>query len=133
MVCMCMCMCMLLTTYLSIVVVRKDLDFVRHTAYSSTQEIFLAQVGIQNSFSEEKEGHQKPFFVSDNLFFWLTILAFSLIRKDMAFNLCTSREISSSFASHRRVGDLYQRLPLNFWVKLWAESMTFVAVWRRRL
>ena len=27
-------------------VVRKDLEFVRHTAYSSTQEMFLAQVGI---------------------------------------------------------------------------------------
>ena len=44
--------------------VRKDLEVVRHTSYNSTQEMFLAQVGIQNSFSEDHEGSQKPFFVS---------------------------------------------------------------------
>ena len=37
-------------------VVRKDLEVVKHTSYNSTQEMFLAQVGIQNSFSEDQEG-----------------------------------------------------------------------------
>ena len=37
-------------------IVRKDLEVVKHTSYNSTQEMFLAQVGIQNSFSEELSG-----------------------------------------------------------------------------
>ena len=48
-------------------VVRKDLEVVKYTSYNSTQEMFLAQVGIQNSFSEDQEGCQVPFFVS---FLW---------------------------------------------------------------
>lgn len=46
------------------VIVRKDLEVVKHTSYNSTQEMFLTQVGIQNSFSEDQEGCQVPFFVS---------------------------------------------------------------------
>ena len=41
---------------LAIYLVRKDLEVVKHTSYNSTQEMFLAQVGIQNSFSEDQEG-----------------------------------------------------------------------------
>jgi hypothetical protein len=41
---------------LSFRLVRKDLEVVKHTSYNSTQEMFLAQVGIQNSFSEDQEG-----------------------------------------------------------------------------
>ena len=48
-------------------IVRKDLEVVKHTSYNSTQEMFLAQVGIQNSFSEDQEGSQVPFFVSRQL------------------------------------------------------------------
>jgi len=44
--------------------VRRDLEVVRHTSFNTTQEMFLAQVGIANSFSEERESLQKPFFVS---------------------------------------------------------------------
>ena len=46
--------------------VRKDLDVMKgsthRSAYNSTQEMFLTQVGIQNSYSEETEAVQRPFF-----------------------------------------------------------------------
>lgn len=47
-------------------IVRHDLDVCKHTSYNSTQEMFLSHVGIANSFCEEKETIQKPFFVSKN-------------------------------------------------------------------
>ena len=60
-------MILMLTLYVPPVIVRKDLEVVKHTSYNSTQEMFLAQVGIQNSFSEDQEGSQVPFFVSSRV------------------------------------------------------------------
>ena len=45
-------------------IVRKDLDIVSQSSFSSTQEMFLAHVGIQNTFVEDNEMLTEPFFVS---------------------------------------------------------------------
>ncbi len=50
--------------YLTLLIVRKDLDIVSKSSFSSTQEMFLAHVGIQNSFVEDNEMLTEPFFVS---------------------------------------------------------------------
>jgi hypothetical protein len=47
-----------------LLIVRKDLDIVSKSSFSSTQEMFLAHVGIQNSFVEDNEMLTEPFFVS---------------------------------------------------------------------
>lgn len=47
-----------------VVIVRRDLEVVKDSAYSSTQEMFLSHVGIQNSFVEDNEMLTVPFFVS---------------------------------------------------------------------
>ena len=49
---------------LTMQIVRKDLDVVSQSSFSSTQEMFLAHVGIQNSFVEDNEMLTEPFFVS---------------------------------------------------------------------
>lgn len=40
--------------------VRGDIDIGK---YNNTQELFLAKVGIQNSYSEDNEKLSEPFFV----------------------------------------------------------------------
>jgi len=40
---------------------KQDIDIGK---YNNTQEVFLGKVGIQNSYSEDKEKMIEPFFVS---------------------------------------------------------------------
>ena len=44
--------------------VRHDLDAINQASNTTTEEMFLSQVGIQNSFSEDTITIAKPFFVS---------------------------------------------------------------------
>ena len=56
--------CKLLCSVTHQTLVRRDLEIAKQSAYNSTQEMFLSQVGIQNSFVEDNEMITKPFFVS---------------------------------------------------------------------